>query len=277
MRSLSVTKNAGSPSDIRVNLSNPETLYIKGLAHYQKQEYLAAQTTLNALIQLKWHFPVAHLLLGNIAAENKNFDLALDRYSAVLEIDPYEPTAHYNIALVYADLQDPLTEKLWLERALAVAPSYAPAYFELAKLLCGLNRTRNAIALLIRSAYKDPVNPDALVQAGKLYYTSTFYENALVCYRRALDMDPWHQNAYLHLGMAQFRAGQCGLATLSFAHCLNRNPKHKLARAFQKLANSCVLKVSHPEFQITSRRSKKVAQTSFAFAAQIAPDIALQP
>ena len=256
---------ATDTSDIHVGLSNPDSLYIRGLAHYQKAEYAAAEKLFNAVIQLRWHFPVAHLMLGNIAAENKDFASALERYEAVLEIDPYEPTAYYNLALTHADLKDYPNERLCLEKALTVSPGYSPAYFELAKLLCAANQTRDAISLLIRSAYKAPTNADALVQAGKLYYDSTFYKQAEKCFQRALKLDPWHQDAHLHLGIVQFRNGQCGLATLSFAHCLNRNPKHKLARAFQKLASNCLLKLAHPEFQAKPTRRKAVAQTSFPF------------
>lgn len=262
-----------SHSEIHVALSHPDSLYLKGLAQYQKQEYAAAETNFNAVIQLKWRFPAAHLLLGNIAAEHNNFSLAIERYTAVLEIDPYEPTAPYNIALTYADLNDLDNVRIWLEKALAVSPSYAPAYFELAKLLSSTHRTRDAIALLIKSAYKSPINADALVQAGKLFYDNTFFDDAIRCYRRALDLEPWHEDAYLQLGMAQFRDGQCGLATLSFAHCLNRNPKHKLARAFQKLSNSCLLKFSHPELQPTSSKRKKVVQTAFPFTPNAGRDL----
>src|SRR6185369_265837 len=117
------------PSDIRVNLSNPESLYLKGLAHYQKEDYPAAETALAAVIQLKWNLPAAHLLLGNIDASNRKFSVALDHYAAVLELDPYEPTAFFNIALTHADLNNFQETQACLRKALSVSPGYAPAYF----------------------------------------------------------------------------------------------------------------------------------------------------
>ena len=60
------------------------------------------------------------------------------------------------------------------------------------------------------------------------------YERALKYYRRALKIDPWHDEAFYRLGLAQYRNGHLIEADLSFANAVNTNPKHLAAQDLMK-------------------------------------------
>lgn len=260
--SLSIKSNRSNPStrrpsDLNTSLSPAEALFQKGLDQYQKKEFKKALETFAATVQLQWTLIAAHIQLGNTCIELKDFPRAMKAYEAVIEIEPYEPSAYFNIALVHESQNQPDLSKQWLTRTLDIAPAYAPAYFSLARLLHSQRKTREAIALLIRSAHKRPRNPDALVRAGQLYFEHTCYHEAIRCYEKALRIDAWHSDAYFNLGLAQFRIGRIAPAALSLGHSLNRNPKNKAART--------ILKVVQAHLLPKPQKSTKPKQSAFSF------------
>jgi len=71
--------------------------YQRGVARFQLGEHTAAVELLGRSIAAGEEAAAAHLLLGVIAAKEKDYDTAEAEFARVLELTPEEAQAHYNL------------------------------------------------------------------------------------------------------------------------------------------------------------------------------------
>lgn len=202
-----------------------------GRTFMEAESYQEAADQFHAAIQLDWTFLGGHIELGNALSGLKEFRRALEAYYNALEVDGRSILAHYNIAVTLADAGELDNARQWLRKTLNVAPTYQPAFVQLARLS---DKDHVAIALLLKASRLRPKGADALVEAGNLYYQNTQYVLAIRCYKRALRLDPWHADAFFRLGLAHYRNGRLAEAGIALANAVNRDPSFEAAAVVLK-------------------------------------------
>lgn len=70
----------------------------------------------------------------------------LEQLTKLLAVDPGDADVPYMIALEHAKADDPETAVEWLDKALALDPSYHYAYFQKAKMLSEMGDEEDALA-----------------------------------------------------------------------------------------------------------------------------------
>ena len=85
----------------------PETLYYLGLIAQEQNEDERAVELLKKAIQLVPSFSFPHAALGSSYLKLKNYPLAKAELELSVSLNPNDPRAHYNLAVLYARLKDP--------------------------------------------------------------------------------------------------------------------------------------------------------------------------
>jgi tetratricopeptide (TPR) repeat protein len=119
---------------------------------------------------------------------------------------------------------------IWLERAAAHAPPYAPALHELGILLCALHRFDAAQAAFERGLQAAPTSVEMMIELGGIHITRADPARAKIMFARALAQAPGHARALHGFGTALMYEGEFARAAERFRQALARNPNHARAQ-----------------------------------------------
>jgi cytochrome c-type biogenesis protein CcmH/NrfG len=91
------------------------------------------------------------------------------------------------------------------------------------------DRSRMITALVDETA-KNPLNLEAWVQLGNVYFDSNQYEKAIPAYEKALELNPADANVWTDLGIMYRRSGNPQKAIECFDKAIAIDPKHEPSR-----------------------------------------------
>jgi len=155
----------------------------------------AKKCALQSVLQ-KEDFLEAHDLLGNIYFEQEKYEEALKEFKRVIEIYELDAPGHYNAGCVHWELQDwKNAEKEWKK-----AVEYdIPAEKRKKDKRCA--RDDSGFSLIVR--WK-PVAYRAHISLGFLYEGKNLIEDAIKEFERAVEREPDNPEAYFELGRIYF-------------------------------------------------------------------------
>ncbi len=174
-----------------------------------------------------------HFLAVALLRDPRTLREALDVARRASELDPRNADTLSLLAAAYQDNRDPRkAEELFL-KAIEIAPREPRAYDHLGLLLQRLGRLdeaqerlRQAVQIVEGSARFQILNPHnslalLLVQRGNA-------EEAIRCYRKAMEFQPGSAAPFLNLGLLHLRRGESGEAEASFRKAIEveeRDPR----------------------------------------------------
>jgi cytochrome c-type biogenesis protein CcmF len=85
------------------------------------------------------------------------------------------------------------------------------------------------VAELMKKITADPKDAKSLRELGNLYYTSQDFPNALIFYKKVVDVSPTDDDAWVAVGAASFNAGDVESARDSWMQASTVNPKNQEA------------------------------------------------
>jgi tetratricopeptide (TPR) repeat protein len=134
---------------------------------------------------------VGDLLAEAVALHSSGLtDVAIERYDAILVLEPNNALALYNLGQI-TQQRGSLEESIALyDRALASDPSLASAAFNRAIALRELGREDEAIAGFEAILAEDPDSVGALFNLGNLYIARGEPERGVELVNRAVELDP---------------------------------------------------------------------------------------
>ena len=138
-------------------------------SEYDSVLYDTACTDLQRAIALNGQSYQAHLLLGNVWTKLGETDKALKEYRLSIEQSPRQPRSHYQLALALEAAHDQDGAKNELTEALEIDNAYAPAHFELGRLLMNENQVSEAISHLNHAVQENPNSEQAYFLLAKAY------------------------------------------------------------------------------------------------------------
>jgi len=142
-------------------------LFRMGSQHYKNGRLPQAQEICQRILQKQQH-PSAILILGMIAHQQREFEVAVERYHEFLNVKPNHAQAHYQLGLALNKLGRTELAIEHYEKSIAVAANNAAAHSHLADAYTKLQRWEEAI-----KAYQQVLALQATWQARiltKLYY-----------------------------------------------------------------------------------------------------------
>jgi tetratricopeptide (TPR) repeat protein len=123
---------------------------------------------------------------------------------------------HFEAAVALTSL-DPGRALLHLNKAIALRPDYAPAYYARGALLYGQNKPEAALADFTFAAGREPENGVILDQLGRTYLALDRPADALAVLRKAAELNPRDSKTLMHLARALSETGQAEEAKQVFA------------------------------------------------------------
>ncbi|HEV7813513.1 MAG TPA: tetratricopeptide repeat protein, partial [Janthinobacterium sp.] len=239
-------------------MQDAATLLRHALALHQQGQLAAAETEYRAVLRMQpQQFDATHLL-GVIARQRGEFQLAADWIGKAIAIDAGHAIAHGNLGTALQALGRSEAALASHERALALKPDYAMAWYNRGNALRSLERPDEALqsyarALQLQPAYAEawcgqgallqalgragaaldsvdralrlqPDSPDALFARGLALHGLQRYEEALLSYQRAIAVRPVYAEAFFNRGNAFQRLQRHAEALDSHEQALRLRP-----------------------------------------------------
>jgi len=183
----------------KLDPDNPEVLYNLGMAYIGKRRPDLAEQRLQKAIMLKPTYSAARNDLGVAYLELKRWDNAIQQFKIVKDDLFYEnnENATINLGLAYLGKGD-----------------YPKALEELRAAAAG-----------------NPRNPVIHLSLGRVWFAMDKTDQAIVEYRKALEIYKDYAAAYYHLGLAQLKLNNQEAAKSAFKEVLRIMPDSDLGRS----------------------------------------------
>jgi tetratricopeptide (TPR) repeat protein len=152
---------------------DPWNLYYNlGQAQVLMQDSTMAEKSFRQAIDLRPDYADAHNRLGTLywREAKPRWEAAEDEFRKAIAADSSSWSAHYNLGALLLDLGRLTEARLELDRAIDLAPDFAPAHYKLGQLQLREGQIAEATSSFQRAVDLDPKDPvfrDALEQARR--------------------------------------------------------------------------------------------------------------
>jgi len=225
-----------------------------GLEYERMGAYKEAEKEYLSALKIKEDLLEAHSNLASVYYKQKKYTQALAEYLIVEKMPLGEKAGEVenNIANIYdlQGLKDKALEKYKL--ALELDPRLDFAHFNLARIYFAQNNRSEAAREIYYSLFSeqpdmrkdylkiisDFINTPGSASAGKEFYNnlgiafvgSSFWQPAIICFRRTLELEANFTDGYFNLGLAYLKNGQNKEAISALQSCLRIDPNHFKAK-----------------------------------------------
>jgi tetratricopeptide (TPR) repeat protein len=191
--------------------------------------------------------PIFHVNLAAAYRMLRCPEEAIASYRQTLQLGPPTPELLNNFALALKDVGQSEAALGAFDQALSLRPEYANGHFNRGNLLLDLHRLDAAAASYRRAIELAPSDAFAHCKLGMVYFEQSAPEStdstetrafhaerlvdAVVCFERAVDLQPDYVEAVTNLGVAHERVGHWAAAERCWRRALELNPAQAAAHA----------------------------------------------
>ena len=203
----------------------------------RKKEFLNAERYLRKSLSIDPNhihslINLATLLTEQASGKKDARSESVTLFQKVLEIDPRNEPALFNIGLYYADENmHQEAEKMFLE-TISINPTHKSALFNLGIYSLNFQRYGECIEYLTRLTEAYPNYIRAQHNLGDCYMHSNDRQNAKLRYQAAVEMDPVYVPSLFNLGVVFSQEKKFGDSIPLFEKVLALNPLHENAKLF---------------------------------------------
>ena len=196
-----------------------------GMLYLGKRDYTDAAEVLKRCHELDPGKESAAAMLGMAYYQLRRSKEALPYLTEAVNKDPEDATAEMNLALVLVDLNQPEEAITHIQHLLQRDPKNVEALQLLHSLYMQM---ADETFTRIRE-----INPDSVVAheiTGELFENVHNYVDALVEYKKAIDLAPHRAGTHLHMATAYWHIGKWQSAEAEFRNELENDPYNCTAR-----------------------------------------------
>ena len=204
--------------------------------HHKAGDLAKAEGLYQQVLQADPRQPAALHLLGVIAHQGEENDIAVDLITQALAIKPDYAEAHSNLGNALQDLGRLDEAVASYQKALSLKPDYAKAHNNLGNALKELGDLDGAIANYHKAIDIEPGNAAALNNLGNALQDLGRLDEAVASYHKALAIKPDYAEAHNNLGNALNELGRVDEAVASYYKALAFNSDY--AEAHSNLGNA---------------------------------------
>ena len=138
------------------------------------------------------HGEIFYNKVGDIALKNKEYDVAIENYKKVLDVNPLNRDVWAKMAAVmqtfYPEAQNQTID--CYEKLLEFDDNKAPIYYELGHLYLSKDDKINSISAFKLAVELEPENPFYNNSLAYAYARAELYDDAIYHYQKAIDLNP---------------------------------------------------------------------------------------
>ena len=175
--------------------------------------------------------PIALHLMGVIAYQNRENDVALDFIKKALIIKPDYAEAHNNLGVIFKELKEIDEAITCYKRALTINNDYAEAHYNLGVVLKEMGKLDEAITSYKRALEHKPDYAEALYNLGNSLNECGELEEAIASYRETITIKPDYAEAHSNLGNVLKIIGKPNEAEFSYRKALAIRPDYAEAHS----------------------------------------------
>jgi len=168
-------------------------------------------------------------LLGLIAAQTGNPQLAADLLDKAIECDPRNVEAYCNKGTLFKQLDKLDAALLCYDEAIAIAPNLAAAFFNRGLVLQELKEFNAALASFKQAIAIEPDYVEAHIACVVSLQELKQWDAALASYDRAIAILPDYEDAHLGRGALLQQLGQLDAALSSYDRAIALKPDYAAA------------------------------------------------
>ncbi len=212
------------------------------LQHYQEGHLQRAQDVCQRILR-KQQRPDAILILAKIAHEQRDFEVAVERYQQFLRIIPNHEQTHFNLGVVLEELGRIERAIGHYKKSITITANNAAVHGCLADACCKLQRWEEAITSYQQVLALQDEDVGTMIKLGNAFNAVQLFTESILLYERALTILPDNAPVHRHLGASLQRMGQIKKAIKCFeqALCLRTDyvrVRIDLARALRQLGKA---------------------------------------
>jgi len=148
---------------------SPEFLITLAESEYDASIFAAAWKDIERAVLLDEKSYQAHYILANVLVRLNEVDRALSEYRIAIDLAPGQPRTYFQLALALRGRQDEAGEMHALEQTLAADDHYAPAHYELGRILMDEHRLADAASHLEAAIEYNPKAEEAYYLLARAY------------------------------------------------------------------------------------------------------------
>lgn len=198
--------------------------YDKAISHYKQACALMPKN------------PECYTDLGRTYLLVELMEQSLEQYQKALELDAENAQAYRGIASIYQK-QGLFSRAIdHYERSLTVEPGNDTVYLNLSLIYQRLNQLDLAVDMQL-SAIKVLPSTERYIRLGFLHTLMKEYDEAMKYFAHARELDPYHEDIYLHIGVTAYQIGSFEEAREALDEVLTINADHALGYFYRSLVN----------------------------------------
>ena len=191
----------------------------------------------------KQQHPGAILILGWIAHQQRELEVAVKRYQQYLGLRPKDAEAHYTLGLVFKELGRTELAIEHFNQSIAIVADNAAVHRQLGDAYTKLRRLEEAIKPYETALALQADDVVTTINLGNVFHGLHRYTQSIHLYQQALSMQPDNVQVRRHLGASYQRTGQTQEAVKCFEQALSLSPDYvdariKLAEVLRELGRA---------------------------------------
>jgi len=199
--------------------------------HHAVGELSEAKGIYRKILRDAPNHPIALHLMGVIAYQNRENDVALDFIKKALIIKPDYAEAHNNLGVIFKELKEIDEAITCYKRALTINNDYAEAHYNLGVVLKEIGKLDEAITSYKRALEHKPDYAEALYNLGNSLNECGELEEAIASYRETITIKPDYAEAHSNLGNVLKKIGKPNEAEFSYRKALAIRPDYAEAHS----------------------------------------------
>ena len=191
--------------------------------HGQFDEVLSKAKPLASL------FPRTIVLHNLVAAANsalKNLDQAIESFNKVLELNPEDAMAYFNIGTIFSEKEEFDTAIKNYQKCLSIKPNHAEAYDNMGSVLKVQGKLTTAIEQFTQAINLKPNFAQAHYNLGVVLQETGNSNAAIESHKKALEINPSYFKAYNNMGNALKDEDELDAAIESYEQAIKIKPEY---------------------------------------------------
>ncbi len=228
-------------NDQSVN-EDSEALSREALQHFKKGRLRQAEDVCQRLLQ-KQKSAGPLLILGWIAHQKRDLDVAVERYQEYLGLKPKDAEARYTLGLALEELERTDLAIEHYKKSIAIVATNAAVHRKLGDAYCKLYQLDEAIEPYHAALALKADDVGTIISLGNVFHGLHRYTQSIPLYQQAISMQPDNVHVHRHLGASLQRMGQAKEALACFEQALSLRPDYfdariKLAEVLRELGRA---------------------------------------
>lgn len=239
---------------------NVTSLHKQALLHHNSGRLDDAEIICNKILFIDSRHSNSLHLLGVIAIQRRNYNLAVELISKAISINCSIDTFHFNLGSALFNLGKLSEAVIAYKNALSITPDFLAALSNLGVALYKQGRFSEAVERFEQCLFSRSENAEVLSNLGNVLSDQGKLDEAIACYQKAITIKPSFPGALTNLGNTLNKKGLHADAISQHLKALAISPN--MAEALTNLCNSYYREGAYYKAMKTALQTLQVKETS---------------